>query len=383
MKRLELVAVIGMLAIVAALAAKSLLAQQPLAAPAAAQPAAQAGPPIKALLILGGGYHSYNVQKDILKKGIEARGNIEVTIAYDTNTAEDARNPAYEGADWADSYDIIIHDECTASLRDMDFINKVLQPHKDGKPAVVLHCGMHSFRTEGWDTSMYPDGTPWFAFTGLASSGHGAQLPIDVMFVAPDNPITKDMENWTTVNEELYNNYTGNIQPTATALARGRQASGRGGGRRGGRGRRGAPGQRGGAAPDAPAAQDAQPTPTPNDPVVVWTNIYNEKARVFSTTLGHNNATVADPRYLDLVTRGLFWALGRDIDAEFHKTDEATDDAVRALAQVVASDGTVRYVETNCCEAPENAQHPAEAFADELDESSPSQPVSTPGDDRS
>jgi type 1 glutamine amidotransferase len=35
------------------------------------------------------------------------------------------------------------------------------------------------------------------------------------------------------------------------------------------------------------------------------------KARVFSTTLGHNNATVADPRYLDLVTRGLLWACGK------------------------------------------------------------------------
>jgi type 1 glutamine amidotransferase len=32
------------------------------------------------------------------------------------------------------------------------------------------------------------------------------------------------------------------------------------------------------------------------------------KARVFSSTLGHNNGTVGDPRYLDMVTRGLLWA---------------------------------------------------------------------------
>ena len=38
--------------------------------------------------------------------------------------------------------------------------------------------------------------------------------------------------------------------------------------------------------------------------VDVWTNLYNGKTRVFSTTAGHNDDTVADARYLDLVTRG-------------------------------------------------------------------------------
>ena len=47
---------------------------------------------------------------------------------------------------------------------------------------------------------------------------------------------------------------------------------------------------------------------TVSDFVVAWTNTYNEKTRVFATTLGHNNETVADPRYLDLVTRGLLWS---------------------------------------------------------------------------
>ena len=29
---------------------------------------------------------------------------------------------------------------------------------------------------------------------------------------------------------------------------------------------------------------------------------------MFNTTIGHNNDTVADGRYLDLVTRGVLWA---------------------------------------------------------------------------
>ena len=55
-----------------------------------------------------------------------------------------------------------------------------------------------------------------------------------------------------------------------------------------------------------------------NDFVVVWTNEYGpRKTRVFSTTIGHNNETVADSRYLDLVTRGVLWATG-------HLNDDGT-----------------------------------------------------------
>ena len=45
---------------------------------------------------------------------------------------------------------------------------------------------------------------------------------------------------------------------------------------------------------------------TKKDHVVIWTNTYG-KGRVFGTTLGHSNATMQDPIYLDLVARGLLW----------------------------------------------------------------------------
>ena len=47
----------------------------------------------------------------------------------------------------------------------------------------------------------------------------------------------------------------------------------------------------------------------------IRTNLYNEKTQVFGTTLGHNNETVADPRYLDLITRGLLWSVDKLDDA--------------------------------------------------------------------
>lgn len=46
--------------------------------------------------------------------------------------------------------------------------------------------------------------------------------------------------------------------------------------------------------------------------VVAWGHEFvPHKARVFSTTLGHNNATVADPRHLDLIVRAVLWAAGK------------------------------------------------------------------------
>jgi type 1 glutamine amidotransferase len=45
---------------------------------------------------------------------------------------------------------------------------------------------------------------------------------------------------------------------------------------------------------------------------VVWTNEYGaKKTKVFSTTIGHNNSTVEDSKYLDLVTNGILWSAGK------------------------------------------------------------------------
>ena len=115
---------------------------------------------------------------------------------------------------------MVVHDECSSDVNDMNVIETILQPHKNGLPAVVLHCGMHSYRTEGWNKKV---ATPWMQFTGLISTGHGPQVPIAVKFVDKDHPITKDLGDWTTVNEELYNNASGKLEPTAHALASGTQ----------------------------------------------------------------------------------------------------------------------------------------------------------------
>lgn len=236
-----------------------------------------AAPPVKALLVIGGCCHDYKKQQELLTKGVSARANVVWTIAYDPDTGTKHLNPVYEKDDWAKGFDVVVHDECSADVKDPKTVEKILAPHKAGLPAVVIHCGMHCYRTEG-----FPKATPWFEFTGLATTGHGAQLPIDITYTDPSNPITKGLTGWTTTKEELYNNTAGRLHETAQPVARGRQVvKGKDGKER---------------------ADEA---------VVAWTNRYNGKTKVFGTTLGHNNDTVADARYLDLVARGLLWSVGK------------------------------------------------------------------------
>jgi type 1 glutamine amidotransferase len=254
------------------------------------QAAMQDDKPIRALLVLGGCCHDYEKQKDLITKGISERANVQWAVAYDPDKGTKHKNPVYDNPEWYKGFDVVVHDECCSDVKDSETINGVLKPHKDGLPAVFLHCGMHSYRGEG-----YPKTSAWFEFTGLHTNGHGPQLPIEVSFSDKESPITKGAENWTTVNEELYNNITGKLLDTAKELARGKQTI---------------------------KLKDGKEKV--EDCVVVWTNTYNGKTRVFGTTLGHNNATVGDPRYLTMITRGLLWSV-----------DKLNDQYLKASKQVL------------------------------------------------
>ena len=95
-----------------------------------------------------------------------------------------------------------------------------------------LHCAMHSYRSGNYGAPVKPgaDNAIWFEYLGLQSTGHGPQVPVAITFVDQTNPITKGLENWTTINEELYNNIQ--VLPTATPLARGKQEARPGWGKR-------------------------------------------------------------------------------------------------------------------------------------------------------
>lgn len=245
-------------------------------------PAADAPKPLRLLLITGGCCHDYEHQKDVLKKGIEARANVVIDQVHTSDGSTKPPLAILGNPDYAAGYDLVIHDECAADVSDPTTVEGVLKPHRDGLPGVNLHCGVHSYRVGNPNDPVTP-GTShglWFEYLGLQSSGHGPQLPIAISYTDKRHPTTVGLGDWTTINEELYNNI--HVFATTHPLARGKQIT-----------------------------KQKDGSSKTNDTVVVWTNEYGpKKTRVFTTTIGHNTATVGDPRYLDLVTRGVLWATG-------------------------------------------------------------------------
>ncbi|MDB6137397.1 MAG: Trehalose utilization, partial [Verrucomicrobiaceae bacterium] len=235
-------------------------------------------PPLHVLLVAGGCCHDYATQHSILSAGIQARANVVVDVVLSEDKGTTPRFPMYEKAGWAKGYDVVIHDECAAGIgkADMEYVHNIIDAHKNGVPAVNLHCAMHCYRT-GTDD--------WFKYLGLQSSAHNWQKPIALDFLDKEHPITQGMTNWTTIQEELYNNINlFGAHPLIMGTQQQKQADG--------------------SLKDQPY-------------VVAWTNDFNG-TRIFSTTIGHNNETVGDARYLELVTRGLLWAANK-LNADYLK----------------------------------------------------------------
>ncbi|MBI1313982.1 c-type cytochrome [bacterium] len=239
--------------------------------------AADAPPePLKVLLITGGCCHDYTAQKEILKKGLEARAHVDVVAIEQGGQATNSKIELYEDENWADGFDVIIHDECFSDAKDIPWVDRVLKPHRDGLPAVVIHCAMHCYR-DGRDD--------WFKFCGVTSRGHGAHYAHEVLNRDAAHPIMQTFPaGWANPAGELYR--IEKLWPTAHPLA---------------------------------STKDRE---LANEQVCVWTNEFGDKkTRVFGTTLGHHNETVSHPVFLDMVTRGTLWAAGK-LDKRYLKTPE-------------------------------------------------------------
>ena len=244
--------------------------------------------PLRVLIVAGGCCHDYATQKEVLKKGIEARVNATVEVAYDPTKSTKPLFELFKSPDWGKNFDVVVHDECAADITDQAYVANIVNAHKNGLPAVNLHCAMHSYR---WGNYRQPvkagdDNASWYEMLGLQSTGHGPQQPIAITFTDKSHPITTGLADWTTINEELYNN----VQVLgAKTLATGLQK--------------------------IPEKKDKKGKVTPAseaNAIVAWTNEFGpKKTRIFSTTIGHNNATVEDARYLDLVARAVLWSAGK------------------------------------------------------------------------
>lgn len=229
---------------------------------AAAAFAADKPKALRALLVTGGCCHDYEAQKKILSEGISKRANVDFTVVHEGGDSRDYRVSIYQKPNWWQGYDVVVHNECFGQVADNAFIEGIAAAHKAGVPAVMLHCSSHSYRAATTDE--------WRMAVGITSRSHEKNRDLEVKSVKSDHPIMKGFpEIWKNPADELYKNEK--VWPNVVPLAK------------------------------------AYGVDTKQDHIVIWTNSYGN-ARVFATTLGHGNATMASPVYLDLVTRGLLWS---------------------------------------------------------------------------
>ncbi len=223
------------------------------------------GKPIKALLVTGGCCHDYKFQTKALTMASEARAPIEWTIVNKGGRGTHAEIDLYDDPNWAKPYDVVVHNECFAKTKNPDYIRKITDVHKKGKPAVVIHCAMHTYRDAEIDD--------WRNFLGVTSKHHEHQSHYSVKVEKRDHPVMKGFPaNWKTPKDELYI-----VQDTTAGMT--------------------------------PLATSASQKNSKIHPVI-WVNDFHG-TRVFGTTFGHTNATFSNAVFLDLVTRGILWSAGK------------------------------------------------------------------------
>ncbi|MEO7799943.1 MAG: ThuA domain-containing protein [Opitutaceae bacterium] len=238
-------------------AAVSLFSAVPAAAPVA---------PVRALLITGGCCHDYKLQANALIEGMKKFGDVTWTVINEGGTTTRGQIKLYDDPDWAKPYDVIVHNECFADTDDPAYIRKITAGHRAGKPAVVIHCAMHSYRAATIDD--------WREFLGVTSRRHDSASRVLVKPVMSSHAALREFPTeWLTPVDELY--VIEKAWPTTKALA------------------------------TSVSPQDGKEYP------VIWTSDYHG-ARVFGTTVGHSSATWADPVFIGLVSRGVLWAAGRE-----------------------------------------------------------------------
>ena len=227
---------------------------------------AQAAESLKVLLITGGCCHDYEFQAEALQKAATDRGvQIDWTVINEGGKGTEAEIDLYKNENWADGYDVVVHNECFANTKNPEYIRRITKAHYEGANAVVIHCAMHTYRAAEIDD--------WRQMLGVTSRRHEHQSNYVVKNVKPDHAIMKGFpKEWTTPKDELY--IIEKVWPGTEVLA------------------------------TSVSEKTGKLQP------VIWTNQYG-KGRVFGTTYGHANETFKDKVFLDVVINGVKWASGK------------------------------------------------------------------------
>jgi uncharacterized protein len=221
--------------------------------------------PIRALYVTGGGFHDFVTQETIVPPGLAERINIDWTIDHSAEKSTEVLIDRHKDTDWTREFDVVVYNMSFSHVVDVDWIERLARAHyESGVGAVILHGAVHSYRRS--------ETRAWGALMGAFSMRHDRQRPLTIEVLEPGHPIMRGFPNrWETIDEELYE--IERVWPAMIPLAQ------------------------------AYSVESERHHP------LIWTNTHGN-ARVFVTSLGHHNEMMANPIYLDLISRGLLWTRG-------------------------------------------------------------------------
>jgi uncharacterized protein len=221
---------------------------------------------IRALYVTGGGFHDFVAQEKIVPPGVAERVKVNWTVDHTAGKSTEVLIERHQNSDWTKDFDVVVYNMSFSNVVDVAWIERLAGAHRDsGVGAVILHGAVHSYRRS--------ESRAWGELMGAFSLRHDSQRPLTVETVAADHPIMRGFpQKWQTINEELYEH----VQ----------------------------------AWPEMKPLAEAFSIESKKSHPVIWTNTHG-KAKVFVTSMGHNNEMMANPVYLDLVSRGLLWTVGK------------------------------------------------------------------------
>lgn len=214
--------------------------------------------PLRIGYYTGGGYHDYKKQAEVIPAGIEKLINAKFEVKWEREALRDPR--------MGQGFDVVVYNFCWADEKDKDADLLEILPRitRAGKPTVMIHATLHSFR---WTDSA------WTECQGMKTRHHDPFGPFATEKVDKTHPIVKFWpEDWKTPGDELY--VTLKLCPTAKPLL------------------------------NVKSPHDGKVS------TVAWTNVYGQ-GKVFGCTLGHDMKTIGLPEFPQLLANGILWVCGK------------------------------------------------------------------------
>jgi type 1 glutamine amidotransferase len=215
----------------------------------------KAPPKLKVLLISGGGYHDYKALNPLITGKVSELAHVTFEVKSGLDVLKDPK--------FADGFDVVAYNCCFDTAPEKSMVENALKATKDGKPTVLIHCAMHTFR----------DSEDWTDLCGMRTRRHDPYRALAILRADKEHPVIKLLpDDWKTTGDELYQ--TIKLGDRSHVLLRAK-----------------------GEKPDS-------------EHIVCWTSTYG-KGNVFATTLGHDLKTANMPEYHRLLANGFLWACGK------------------------------------------------------------------------